>query len=153
MVIAKRLAWGDAGPHCYLESRENNMIREKMGAVLGCALLGWALCAATVGISLTRTPLAEALVIHAIAAPILFAFVSIFYFQRFGYTTPLHTAFIFGCVVLFMDYFVAGVLLNQNLGLRASLLGMWIPVVLIFTATHITGLLVTGARRYRAFAR
>lgn len=129
------------------------MIREKMMTVLGCALLGWALCAGAVSIGLITTPLAEALVIHAVAAPILFAFVSVVYFQRFAYTTPLHTAFIFACVVFVLDFFVADVFLNQNLSLRASLLGLWIPAILIFTATHITGLLVTGGRRYRAFIR
>jgi hypothetical protein len=40
---------------------------------LAHGLAGWALCRATMGISMSRWPLAQALVIHAIAAPLIFA--------------------------------------------------------------------------------
>ncbi len=126
---------------------------EKLAAVLGAAVFGWGLCAAAMSIGMTTTPLAEALVLHAIAAPILFIFVSVLYFQRFAYTTPLQTAFVFVCVVLFMDFFVVGLLVNGSLEMFASPLGTWIPLLLIFTATHITGLLVTSGRRYNVPAR
>lgn len=126
---------------------------EKQVAVVGAALVGWGLCAAVMGIGLATMPLAEALVFHALAAPVLFIFVSNFYFQRFAYTTPLHTAFIFVCTVLFMDFFVVGLLMNRSLGMFANPLGTWIPMLLIFTATHITGLLVSGGRRYNVPAR
>ncbi len=129
------------------------MNTEKLAPVLGVALFGWGLCAAAMSMALNSTPLAEALVIHAIAAPILFIFVSLVYFQRFAYTTPLQTAFIFVCVALFMDFFVVGLLLNRSLAMFANPLGTWIPLLLIFTATHITGLLVTSGRRYNVPAR
>ncbi len=121
---------------------------EKLAVVFAAALLGWALCAATMSIGISTMPLAEALVIHALAAPFLFIFVSIAYFQRFAYTTPLQTAFIFVSVVIFVDVFVVGLLINGSLDMFRDPLGTWIPLILIFTATHITGLVVTNTRRY-----
>ena len=126
---------------------------EKLAAVLGIPLVGWGLCAAIMGIGMATLPLGVALIFHALAAPILFIFVSAFYFQRFAYTTPLNTAFIFALVVLFMDFFVVSLVVNRNLSMFANPLGVWIPLLLIFTATHITGLLVTGGRRYSLPAR
>ncbi len=124
------------------------MNTSKLAAPFAAGLVGWALCAAVMNLALATTPLAEALVIHAIAAPILFIFVSVFYFQRFAYTTPLQTAFIFLFVVIFVDFFVVGLLINGNLAMFGSLLGTWIPFILIFSATHITGLLVSSSPRY-----
>src|SRR5512140_2530219 len=125
----------------------------KLAVVYAAALLGWILCAATMRIGMSALPLSEALVIHALAAPIVFVLISLFYFQRFAYTTPLQTAFIFLSVVMFMDFAVVGLLVNGSLRLFANLLGTWIPFVLIFSSTHITGLLVTSGRRYSVSAR
>ena len=125
----------------------------KLAVVYAAALLGWVLCAATMRIGISTVPVSEALVIHALAAPIFFVLISVFYFQRFAYTTPLQTAFIFVSVVMFMDFAVVGLLVNGSLKLFANLLGTWIPFILIFSATHITGLLVTSGRRYSVSAR
>ncbi len=129
------------------------MNTSKLAAPIAAGLVGWALCAAVMNLAMATTPLAEALIIHAIAAPILFIFVSTFYFQRFAYTTPLQTAFIFSCVVIFVDFFVVGLLINGSLAMFGSLLGTWIPFMLIFTATHITGLLVSSSPRYNVPVR
>jgi hypothetical protein len=56
------------------------------------ALIGWALCFATMGIGQALLPLQTALIIHAVAAPIFLALLSVSYFKRFSYTTPLQTA-------------------------------------------------------------
>lgn len=50
------------------------------------AFVGWVLCAATMGIGLAITSLQNALIIHAVGAPIYFALVSLFYFKKFNYT-------------------------------------------------------------------
>lgn len=125
----------------------------KWGVVITTGLLGWALCTAVLRIAIAAMPLAEALVIHALLAPILFIFVSRFYFQRFAYTTPLRTAGVFAVVVLVMDFFVMGLYLRHSLDLFVNLLATWIPLLLIFSATHITGLLVASAPRYKVTAR
>ena len=112
---------------------------KKVMTILIHAFIGWALCAATMGLGMAFTSLENALVIHAIAAPVFFAAVSFTYFQRFGYTSPLQTAGLFVAFVIGMDFFVVALLINRSLDMFTSLLGTWIPFALIFTSTWLTG--------------
>ena len=108
--------------------------------ILAHAFIGWALCAAVMGIGMAATSLQNALIIHAIGAPIFFAIVSLIYFKKFNYTTPLQTAIIFVAFVMVVDFFVVALLINRSLEMFASLLGTWIPFVLIFASTYLTGI-------------
>jgi hypothetical protein len=99
------------------------------------AVIGWVLCAATMGISLATMPLQHALIIHAIGAPIFFALVSVIYFKKFHYTTPLETALLFVGLVITLDFFVVALVMNRSVEMFASLLGTWLPFALIFTPT------------------
>ena len=110
--------------------------------ILGHAFIGWALCGATMGIGMATMSLDQTLIVHAIGAPIFFVAVSLVYFHKFNYTTPLQTAIIFVCFVIVVDFFVVALLINKSLEMFTSLLGTWIPFVLIFTATYLTGLFV-----------
>jgi hypothetical protein len=103
------------------------------------AFIGWTLCAATMGIGMIVTSVNNALIIHAIAAPIFFAIVSLVYFRKFNFTTPLQTAAIFIAFVIAMDFFVVAMLINRSFEMFASLLGTWIPFALIFASTYLTG--------------
>jgi hypothetical protein len=85
------------------------------------------------------TSVNNALIIHAIAAPIFFAIVSLVYFRKFNFTTPLQTAAIFIAFVIAMDFFVVAMLINRSFEMFASLLGTWIPFALIFASTYLTG--------------
>lgn len=85
------------------------------------------------------TTLDNTLVIHAIGAPIFFAVISLIYFRKFNYTTPLQTAVIFIAFVIAMDFFVVALLINRSFEMFTSLLGTWIPFALIFTSTVLTG--------------
>jgi hypothetical protein len=105
------------------------------------ALVGWALCAVTMGIGVTVASLQIALVAHAIAAPIIFAIVSSVYFTRFGYTTPLQTAAAFVAGVVFMDVFVVALLVQKSFEMFTSAIGTWLPFALIFFSTYLTGCL------------
>ena len=67
----------------------------KIITVLFHAFVGWALCAARMGIGMATTSIENSLIIHAIGAPIFFIVVSLIYFKKFNYTTPLRTAIIF----------------------------------------------------------
>jgi hypothetical protein len=111
----------------------------KIITVLVHAFVGWALCAATIGIGMSTTTLDNALIIHAIAAPIFFMLVSLVYFKTYNYTTPLQTAIIFVAFVMLMDFFVVALLINRSLDMFASLLGTWLPFALIFASTYLTG--------------
>ncbi len=88
------------------------------------------------------TTLENALIIHAIGAPIVFAFVSFIYFKKLNYTKPLVTAIAFVAVVVLMDFFVVSLLIEQNFDMFLSPIGTWIPFALIFTSTYLTGTIV-----------
>jgi hypothetical protein len=115
----------------------------KLITILIHAFIGWALCAATMGIGMAVFPIEKVLIIHAIGAPIFFAGVSWVYFSKFNYTTPLRTALIFVAFVILVDFFVVALLINRSLEMFTSVLGTWLPFVLIFTSTYFTGLGVT----------
>lgn len=119
------------------------MTWKKVAIVLAHAFVGWLLCAATMGIGMAVLPLNTALVVHAMAAPVFFVGVSVFYWSKFGYTGPLQTALIFVGFVIAMDFFVVAMLINRSFEMFTGLLGTWIPFALIFTSTWVTGLVVT----------
>ena len=118
------------------------MNASKIAILLAHAFVGWMLCAATMGIGMAATTLNNALIIHAVAAPIFFAGVSLVYFRKFNYTAPLRTALIFVAFVIAMDFFLVAMVINRSFDMFTSLLGTWIPFALIFTSTYLTGLFV-----------
>ncbi len=119
------------------------MNAKKLSIILVHAFVGWALCAATMGIGTATLPMQTALIVHAIGAPIYFAVVSLVYFNKFNYTTPLQTALIFVGFVIAVDFLVVALLILKSLEMFASLLGTWIPFALIFASTYLTGLVTT----------
>jgi len=120
---------------------------QKTLVILAHAFVGWALCAATMGVGMAVTSLENALIAHAIAAPVFFAIVSLVYFRKFNFTSPLRTAAIFLAFVIAMDFFVVALLINKSFEMFASLLGTWIPFALIFLSTYLTGLYVQNLRK------
>lgn len=116
---------------------------KKTAVIVAHAFVGWALCAATMGIGMAATSLQNALIIHAIGAPVFFAVVSAVYFTKFGYTTPLQTALAFVGFVVAIDFFLVALLINRSTAMFASVLGTWIPFALIFISTYLTGAYMT----------
>jgi len=114
----------------------------KIVILLAHAFFGWVLCFATIGIGRAITSMEIILIVHAVLAPIFFAIVSLVYFRKFNFTTPLQTAVIFIAFVMAMDFFVVAILINKSFEMFASLLGTWVPFALIFAATYLTGLFV-----------
>ena len=123
------------------------MNTRKIVTILIHAFVGWALCAATMGIGMATTSMQNTLIIHAIGAPIYFFAVSWFYFKKFSYTAPLQTALIFVGFVIVVDFFVVALLINRSLEMFASLLGTWIPFALIFASTYLTGIVLAKNAR------
>jgi len=123
------------------------MSASKIAILLAHAFIIWVLCFATIGIGMTVTSLENALIAHAIAAPIITAGVSLVYFRKFNYTSPIKTAAIFIAFVILMDFFVVAILINRSFEMFTSLLGTWIPFALIFLSTYLTGLLVGKGSR------
>jgi hypothetical protein len=108
--------------------------------ILIFAFIGWALCFTVMGIGMKITSMDRTLIIHAIAAPIIFIGLSLVYFSFFNFTTPLETAIIFVVFVILMDIIVVALLINKSFEMFKSIIGTWIPFILIFTATYLTGL-------------
>lgn len=102
-------------------------------------LIGWALCGAIMFIGMAVTDIQTTLIIHAIGAPIIFLLISLLYYKRFNYTTPIQTALLFICVVIFMDFFLVALIINKSLDMFQSPIGTWIPFGLIFLSTYLTG--------------
>ena len=112
---------------------------KKFAVIFILALLIWAICGAAMFAGLAFASLSVALILHAIAAPIIAAIVAWIYFRRFHYTSPLLTAFLFTAVVILLDIFVVALLIEQSFAMFGSILGTWFPFALIFTATYLTG--------------
>ncbi len=115
---------------------------KKLVIIFVHAFIGWVLCVATMGIGMATMTLESTLIVHAIGAPIFFAVVSLIFFRKFSYTTPLQTAMIFVGFVIAVDFLVVALLINRSLEMFVSLLGTWIPFGLIFTSTYLTGVFV-----------
>jgi hypothetical protein len=116
------------------------MNTKKILIILAHAFVGWALCTATMVIGMATMSIDSALIVHAIGAPIFFTVISLVYFNKFNYTSPLQTALIFVSFVIVVDFFVVALLINRSLEMFASLLGTWIPFALIFTSTYVIDL-------------
>ncbi len=116
------------------------------------AFIGWALCAATMGIGMATMSLDTTLIVHAIGAPIFFAILSLIYFRKFHYTSPLQTAVIFVGFVIVVDFFVVALIVSRSLEMFASLLGTWIPFALIFVSTYLTGWLTGKSLKQQPLA-
>ena len=132
---------------------EKPMTTSEFSTIIIHAFIGWALCTATLGIGMAFTSLDNALILHAIAAPIFFVGVSLVYFRKLNYTTPLQTAEIFLVYAIGMDLFVVALLINHSLAMFTSLLGTWIPFALIFASTWLTGTLVAKSRKLDTVAK
>ena len=115
------------------------------------AVLGWALCFATIGIGQAVTTIDTTLIVHAILAPLFFIGLSWLYFRRFPQAQPLTTAVAFTGIVMLLDFFLVALAILRDLAMFGSVLGTWIPFASIFAATYLTGLFATrGGERQPA---
>jgi hypothetical protein len=100
------------------------------------------LCGATIGIGRSITTIELTLIIHVIAAPIFAALISLFYYRKFNYTTPLQTAGIFLLFIMAMDAGLVAPVFEKSYEMFKSVLGTWIPFAVIFSSTYVTGLIL-----------
>lgn len=122
------------------------MNTKKVLIIIVHAFIGWALCGATIGIGRATTTMETTLIIHAIAAPIIFSIITTIYYKYFDYTLPLATAITFVAFVIVMDAGLVAPVFEKSYEMFKSLLGTWIPFALIFASTYLTGILITKAK-------
>lgn len=113
----------------------------RVAVILAHGIVGWAFCGAIIGISRQLFSMETTLLIHTIGAPVGFALLSLFYFRKFAFTSPIQTAILFLSIVVALDLFLVAPVFEKSFAMFGSVLGTWIPFALIFTATLITGLL------------
>jgi hypothetical protein len=76
---------------------------------------------------------------------VIFTALSLIYFRRQGSWAPLRAAAAFLGVVVVMDVFVVALLVEHSFEMFGSILGTWLPFLLIFVSTWWTGLAVRRA--------
>lgn len=103
------------------------------------AALGWILCAAVMfGLLAVFSP-GVATVVHAIAAPLIFIFISMRYFRPSGAREPVAAALAFTAIAALLDAIVVAALIQGSPALLLSITGFWLPLGLIFIASWVTG--------------
>lgn len=111
----------------------------KILKMLPYAFVGWILCGAMVGIGRELTTIENALIIHLIGAPIVFAVLTKIYYKKNNNLSSLHLAIYMLSFVILMDIFVVSLLIEKNFDMFKSLIGTWIPFVLMFLAIFLVG--------------
>ena len=114
--------------------------------MLAAAFAIWVGCGAVMGMGQSATTVDNALVIHAVAAPLIAFAVSVVYFTRSGSDRVAFTAFFFTGFAMAVDLVLVAVLLMRSLEMFSSLLGTWIPFGSIFAATYLAGYVVAFRR-------
>jgi hypothetical protein len=115
-------------------------------SMLAAALSIWAGCGAVMGIGQATTTVDNALVIHAVAAPLIAFAVGGTYFTRSGTDRVGFTALFFMAFAMAVDLVLVALLLMRSLEMFSSPLGTWIPFGSIFAATYLAGSLVASRR-------
>jgi len=110
-----------------------------LARLVGYGVVGWALCGAVMGGLLAVGPVWLAITLHAVAAPLIFVAISIRYFGARGAREPVPVALAFTAIVAVLDAVVVAGLIMRSLDMFTSIAGTWLPFVLIFLATWITG--------------
>jgi hypothetical protein len=103
------------------------------------ALIIWVFCGVTIAAGRSVMSMNSTLVVHAIAAPVFAALVSMIYFKRFNYSSPALTALYFLFIIITMDAGLVAPVFEGSYIMFRSIPGTWIPFSLIFLATFATG--------------
>jgi len=115
--------------------------------VLAHPLIGWALCAAVIGIGPRFISMKANLIVHAVAAPIFFGLISVCYLNRFGCPESAATALVFVGFVIVEDFFLVALVIEKSMDMFSSPIGTWIPFDLIYSVTWGGGSLMKPEER------
>jgi menaquinone-dependent protoporphyrinogen oxidase len=114
-----------------------------LGRLLVHGVVGWALCAIAMAGLLHVASTGVAVALHAVAAPLIFTAIAVRYFRARGARDPLPTALAFTALVGILDAGLVGGLVLRELDMFTSFAGTWLPLLLIFLTTWITGLVMS----------
>jgi menaquinone-dependent protoporphyrinogen oxidase len=103
------------------------------------ATVGWAACAILMGLLLHLFSVGVALGLHALAVPVLFAYLARRYFRPSGARSALSTALAFAAIVALLDLIIVAGIVQRNLVMFSSVIGTWVPFAVIVAVTWFTG--------------
>lgn len=138
---ARIAAWADELARALPSARPGLVVTPPgsgWGRVLGHAISGWTMGAAVMATILSVTAVGAALVVHAIAAPLIFARVAWGYFELRGARAPLPTALTFAGVAAALDTALFEVLAPGRVG---GIAATWVPLASIIAVTLAIGAL------------
>jgi hypothetical protein len=108
-------------------------------SVIGHALAGWLVCGATVGAGRQILSLHATLIVHAAVAPLAFGLLAWHHFTRYPDSPPVATALAMLSIVVGLDALFVAPIVERSYAMFGSLLGTWLPFLLIFAATYLVG--------------
>lgn len=135
-------AWADRLATELPHARPGTPVEHPAGSLsrlLTHGVVGWALCGALMAVLPRLIGITAALIIHVIAVPLIFTAVAWRYFRVRGARPPLPTAVVWTATVALLDLVIVAGLMQRGLEMFASVLGVWLPLVLIFLTTWATG--------------
>lgn len=83
--------------------------------------------------------LTAARIVHTLAVPFIFGAVGWHYFRVRGAREPLTTAAAWTAIVVLLDLVIVAGLVLRDFAMFSSILGVWLPLVLIFLTTWAVG--------------
>lgn len=101
-------------------------------------LFGWGVCGAIMDYGRAVSTLDATLVVHAVAAPLVFAALALAYARWFPHPSPLATAAAFTAVVILLDAALVAPVFERSFAMFESPAGTWVPFASIFLATWLS---------------
>ncbi len=110
------------------------------------ALIGWAICGATVAIGRQLVSMQTTLWIHALVAPLAFGVLTAHHFRRFPGSSPGGTALTMIAIVVALDGLLVAPVVEHSFAMFGSVLGTWIPFASIAASCYLVGRLSVRER-------
>ena len=110
------------------------------------AVIGWAICGATIGIGRTFLTMPITLTVHAIVAPLAFGALTWHYYKKHPHSSPINVAVVSVGIVITLDALLVAPVFEHSYAMFRSVLGTWIPFALILTATYAVGRVLSASR-------
>ena len=111
----------------------------KSVSVVVHAVIGWAICGATIVAGRQTMSMDATLVLHAVVAPLAFGLLTWHHFIRYRTSSPLRTALAMLGVVVLLDAGVVAPLFERSYVMFRSFTGTWLPFGLIWASSYLVG--------------
>lgn len=103
------------------------------------ALVGWAVCGATVAVGRQLVSMHATLLIHAVVAPAAFGVLTWRYFKRFPQALAAGTSLKIVGIVVGLDALVVAPFLERSYAMFRSVIGTWVPFASILVTSYLVG--------------